>query len=240
MQVSRKSWHFKIFNWFDKGKTPRIIDLCSYCRTIVLWAPLKAVSLYLFYKPIAWFYGRNKLSGYLVAFCLATGIAIILGLVIRGWFWPFVFVYIVFIIFFTALDESEAIRADLKKAKETKIGEYTVKGIQVIKNGLLGTIFWLLKIVFYTIWKKLYHLHQVLFWMVLTATVAGIWWGLIAFGVWWNVLSYIIAIAVVVIVIVGLLFLFGWIRNLNLNDNLAWQWLKAKKRKICPFIEVKN
>ena len=174
MQVSRKSWHFKIFNWFDKGKTPRIIDLCSYCRTIVLWAPLKAVSLYLFYKPIAWFYGRNKLSGYLVAFCLATGIAIILGLVIRGWFWPFVFVYIVFIIFFTALDESEAIRADLKKAKETKIGEYTVKGIQVIKNGLLGTIFWLLKIVFYTIWKKLYHLHQVLFWMVLTATVAAI------------------------------------------------------------------
>ncbi len=50
MKVARSSWHYKVYNGWHVRKfyctretsyNPRQLDLCSYCRVVFVWAPLR-------------------------------------------------------------------------------------------------------------------------------------------------------------------------------------------------------
>jgi len=40
MQISRRSWHFRVYEWFNSGyPVPDSVNLCPYVRTVLIWAP---------------------------------------------------------------------------------------------------------------------------------------------------------------------------------------------------------
>lgn len=238
LEVSRKSWHFRFYNWFNEGKLPRIINLCSYVRTAIFWTPLKAV----FYTPGERLYRKSKSLFYSVYLALIVAIA---GILTWRWGWEagYYFVWATVIAIVTTKLSDKVIARDWEENKDTKFVQYTERTGQTIKTGFKYSVGLLFKTIFWTMWTKMYNFHQALFWSVLAIVVAAIWYGLVLVGVWWKVLAGIGALLIAIAIIVGIVVLIDWLRKdrkVDLNNNIAWQFLKAKKRKICPFIELRD
>src|SRR5260370_26770986 len=49
LKLNKNTWSYKIYCWF-LGYKPSSANLCPYCRTVFLWAPLK----FLFSKGFIW------------------------------------------------------------------------------------------------------------------------------------------------------------------------------------------
>lgn len=233
MIVSKKSWHFKSYNWFNEGKLPNIIDLCSYCRTVFFWTPLKAI----FYSPAAWLHKKSKLLSYLILVLLVGATDVLLAIASGGWVWPYIFTIIILYLFIYLPRLNKTVSSDWNGAENTKFVRYTKKTGNVIGTGLNYFVGLPLKTIFWTVWVKMYNWHKALFWIVLPLAVAAIFYGLYLIGGLWTVLIIIATLAL----IFALIFLFVWLLGkTDLGNNLVWQFLLAQKRKICPFIEPKD
>ena len=237
MEVSKKSWHFRLYNWFNEGKLPRIIDLCSYCRTVMFWAPLKVI----FYFPALWLHKKSKLLSYLILIFLVGAIDAVL---IRtfpddGWTISYVFTLAIFYLFYYHPGLKKTVASDWKEGEETKFVRYTKQTGRVIETGFKYSVGWPLKTIFWTIWVKMYDFHKALFWSVLCLVLAAIFYGLYLVGWWWKALLGIAIFAIIMLLIylLGSFFEGKW---LSIKNSLVWQFLVAKKRKICPFIESRD
>lgn len=243
MIISRKSWHFRVYRWFVEGRLPQIINLCSYCRAVMFWAPLKAI----FYIPAVKLYRKGKLPFYSLTLLLIAGITAIIALYIHEWTWLAVFYWLYAIAMAVRFNKSlkKVVVSDWREAEETKFVQYTEKTGQIIGTGI-GTglkysVGLPLKTIFWTIWVKMWDFHPALFWSILTIAVAAIFYGfyLINVNLWWQVLAGIAAF-VLLIWLIWLLVSFLEGKKVNLKDTLVWQFLKAQKQKICPFIEIRD
>jgi hypothetical protein len=238
MIVNRNSWHFKLYNWFNEGKLPVFIDLCSYVRTVMFWAPLKAI----FYSPAVWLYRRDKLYFYSTTASLIVIINILLIFITHSWVASYLFI-IGLIIVVPLIDRNKRIiAADWKEAKNTKFVQYTEKTQKAIETGLKYSVVLPFKTVFWTMWVKMYSFHKALFWSIFAIVAGAICLWLVLIGVWWKVLLTIGGVISGTLIVVGIVFLVEWIkdRKAGLTNNIIWQFLKAQKQKICPSIELRD
>lgn len=231
MNIDRKSWHFKIYDWYREGDIPRITNLCSYVRSVMIWAPLKLLyhfseALFRKSKLSSWPCPKSKKTLISIGFTLFAVLLASLAL----WVNPdvafavgFAFSWLVFLI------NSERLGKKLEQsdAKIVRAGRKLPKAASYI-----------LKPIFCTFWEKIYNLNQVLFWIVLSSAVGSFMWMFVFVGAW--------QVPVVIGGIVGvvLLLILGSIIHDTLrfgsHGSILWQWIKAKKRKICPLIELRN
>ena len=64
MQISRRSWHFRVYEWFNSGcPVPDSVNLCPYVRTVLIWAPLSLAGKVLWRALLANRYQRAVTYG---------------------------------------------------------------------------------------------------------------------------------------------------------------------------------
>lgn len=235
VEVSKKSWHFKLYNWFNEGKLPRIIDLCSYCRTVMFWAPLKVI-----FFPASWLRKKSKLLSYLILILLVGAIdAALIFADPNGWRISYIFTLVISYLFIFHPGLKKTAASDWKEAEDAKFVQYTKKTGRVIGTGLKYSVGLLLKTIFWTIWVKMYDCHKALFWGILCLVVAATFYGLYRIDWLWKVLITIAIFALIVLLIYLLDSLFEG-KRVSLKNSLVWQFLVAQKRRICPFIELRD
>ncbi|MFH1423461.1 MAG: hypothetical protein ABIG29_00705 [Candidatus Nealsonbacteria bacterium] len=233
VQVNKKSWHWRIYNWFNKGKLPPVIDLCSYCRTVFFWAPLKFI-----FTPAVWLHKKSKSLSYLVLILLVLAINVVLIRTIHdGWLLAYLFMTVIFYLFAYLPVLRKTVASDWTGAEDTSFRRYIEKAGSVSEVGFKYSVGLPVKTVFWTIWVKIYYFNKVLFWGVMCLVVAVIFYGLFLIGWWWKVLIGIAAVALVILLIYLVVSFFAG-KKVSLKDSLVWQFLVAQKRKICPFIEL--
>ncbi len=250
LRVKRRSWHLRAYNWFNKGKRPRTMELCSYCRTVIFWAPLKAI----FYAPWKYLFEKNKILFSLTMAAIAAGLCYLIWMLFGIDVLAAVGILIGVIAGCIGLGVVGAVAGvgveDLKynenwqEFKEKK----PVQCVKTVVKTGAKVIFWYpvilpLKVIFYTMWEKMFELSKVLFSIVLAIAVGLICWAvfvylgtevLIAIGISIGVLAVTVGL-----IVLGI-FLADCFGNIDWDNNLPYQWILAKKHKICPFIEVED
>lgn len=250
LKVKRRSWHLRAYNWFNKGKKPRIMELCSYCRTVMFWAPLKAI----FYAPWKYLFEKNKVLFSLSMAAIAGGLCYFIytsfGMDVLATLGIIIGAIVACVIFVAGFALGCAGLEELKynegwqELKEKK----PVQCAKTVAKTGAKVVFWYpvilpLKVIFYTMWKKMFELSKVLFSIVLAIAVGLICWAvfvylgtkvLIAIGISLGILTVTVGLIVLGIFLVDC---FG---NIDWDNNLPYQWILAKKHKICPFVEVED
>lgn len=238
MIISKKAWHFKLYNWFVEGKLPPIINLCSYVRAVLFWAPLKAM----FYNPGVKLHQKSKVLFYVILFILIGVIEAVLVWQV-DWLAALWLICMIFWLVYFIKTIQKTIVSDWKGAKDARPVQYTEKTWRVLRAALKYVLGVPLKTLFWTIWIKMYDFNKAFFEIALAiaviSAVGAIFYGLYLIDFWWQALAIIggsVFVMFLLAVITGLL--EG--RKVSIKNSIIWQFLKAKKEKICPIIKLED
>lgn len=232
MDKKKKPRHRRVLKWFYEGEMPPFINLCRYVRTVMLWAPLKAI----FYSPWRALFRKSKILFSLVMLSLFGAVITVLAFTV-----PSALIWIGIISAYILLRVLIKVGGDVieekwRKADDTRFVQYSEKTGRVLRRTSWYVLGLPLETILWTVWVKIYDFSPVLLGIVLTIVVGGISWFLIFIGLW----KALAIIGVILVVVLILIIHIEISDRVDLNESLIWQWLKAKKSKICPIIDLRE